>query len=115
MKIQPLTKEDIMKQFSGKAENVGTFSGYTPVRPFRKSSFSNPSGECIEIGVWKKSTASNSSANCVETAGLKQADGNVMIGVRDSKQHGAGPVLKYTRGEWQAFIKGVKASEFDLA
>jgi Domain of unknown function (DUF397) len=32
--------------------------------------------------------------------------------VRDSKNPG-GPVLRFTQGEWRAFITGVMAGEFD--
>ena len=35
------------------------------------------------------------------------------IGVRDSKQRGAGPVLAFTPHEWDVFVAGVKAGEFD--
>jgi hypothetical protein len=35
------------------------------------------------------------------------------VGVRDSKAHGNGPVLAFTRREWDAFITGAKAGEFD--
>ena len=36
------------------------------------------------------------------------------IGVRDTKQHGEGPILVFHPGEWDAFIGGVRAGEFDL-
>jgi len=32
---------------------------------------------------------------------------------RDTKLGEASPVLQYTAAEWQAFIAGVKAGEFD--
>lgn len=59
---------------------------------------------------WKKSPRSNGTggSNCVEVALL---DGGV--GVRDSKDQ-AGPVLKFTRAEWDAFITSAKDGEFDL-
>jgi hypothetical protein len=44
----------------------------------------------------------------VEVAEL--ADGG--IGVRDSKDPN-GPVLRFTRGEFIAFVRGVEAGEFD--
>lgn len=48
------------------------------------------------------------SGDCVEVADLSDAE----IGVRDSK--GApGAVLKFTPEEWDAFIGGVRNSEFD--
>ena len=33
--------------------------------------------------------------------------------VRDTKDHGTGPVLSFTRGEWTAFLKGVRLDEFE--
>jgi len=44
---------------------------------------------------------------CVEVA---SHDGVIVM--RDSKQP-VGPVLRYSSAEWQAFISGVKAGEFD--
>lgn len=58
--------------------------------------------------VWVKSSLSFSNGNCVEVASLP--DG--IIGVRHSR-HPAGPVLRYTRAEWDAFVAGAKAGEFD--
>lgn len=57
---------------------------------------------------WRKSRYSNSSGNCVEVAEL--ADGR--IAVRNSRYPG-GPVLTYTRAEMAAFIEGAKSGEFD--
>jgi hypothetical protein len=45
--------------------------------------------------------------SCVEVASL--GDG---VGVRDSKDQD-GPVLRFTRGEWVAFLAGAKAGQFD--
>jgi hypothetical protein len=58
--------------------------------------------------VWRKSRFSNPSGNCVETAGLP--DG--AIAVRNSRDP-QGPVLIYTRMEFEAFVHGVKNGEFD--
>jgi len=58
---------------------------------------------------WRKSSYSNSSGNCVEVAAADHT-----IGVRDSKQHGHGPVLEFTRGAWKAFIRAAKDGKFDL-
>lgn len=55
---------------------------------------------------WKSSRSSGGAANCVEVAGTGYA-------LRDSKQHGHGPVLTFTRSEWAAFVEGVKLGEFD--
>jgi len=57
---------------------------------------------------WRKSTASNPSGNCVEAAPL--ADGQVAI--RNSREPD-GPALVYTRSEIAAFLAGVKGGEFD--
>jgi hypothetical protein len=57
---------------------------------------------------WQKSTRSNGSGDCVEVAGI--GDG---IEVRDSKDP-HGPVLRFTRAEWAAFIGGTHDGEFDL-
>ncbi|HTJ71618.1 MAG TPA: DUF397 domain-containing protein [Actinospica sp.] len=57
---------------------------------------------------WRKSTFSGNQGNCVEVADLP--DGG--IAVRHSKAP-AGPVIEYTEAEWEAFLKGVRAGEFD--
>lgn len=57
---------------------------------------------------WTKSSLSFSNSNCVEVASLP--DGG--IGVRDSKDT-EGPVLRFTPGEWHAFLGGVRNGEFD--
>lgn len=58
---------------------------------------------------WITSSLSGpNSGQCVEIA---FAPG--WIGVRDTKQHGQGPVLAFTPAEWAAFVAGVRAGEFD--
>ncbi|MEV0842721.1 DUF397 domain-containing protein [Actinocatenispora sera] len=57
---------------------------------------------------WRKSSTSDS-GGCVEVA---YADG--YIGVRDTKDHGTGPVLTFNRHEWTAFLEGVGNREFTL-
>lgn len=46
---------------------------------------------------------------CIEVSMLS-AD---RIGVRDTKDSGAGPILVFTRAEWTAFVAGAKDGEFD--
>lgn len=55
---------------------------------------------------WKKSSASNS-AGCVE---LKRSGPWIMV--RDSKDP-AGPQLKFSELEWNAFAAGVRSGELE--
>ena len=57
---------------------------------------------------WVKSSLSFSNGNCVEVADLPGGG----IGVRDSKDS-EGPFLRFTPGEWDAFLGGVRNGEFD--
>jgi Domain of unknown function (DUF397) len=62
----------------------------------------------LNTAPWRKSSFSAHEGACVETAPL--ADGR--IAVRNSNHPQAGVVL-FTRAEMDAWIKGVKAGEFD--
>lgn len=79
---------------------------------WRKSSFSSgATGNCVEVAFadWRKSSySSGGTGNCVEVASADDA-----VGVRDSKQHGRGPVLEFTPTEWAAFLRAAKDGEFD--
>ena len=57
---------------------------------------------------WRKSSFSTTNG-CVEVAVVGDR-----IAVRDSKDQGQGPVLEFTAVEWDAFLGGVRAGEFDL-
>lgn len=63
-----------------------------------------------ELGAvqWRKSTKSNPSGNCVEFAALPGGD----VAVRNSR-YPEGPALVYTRAEVAALLAGVKNGEFD--
>jgi hypothetical protein len=56
---------------------------------------------------WLKSSASNT-GNCVEVAFVEGGD----VLVRDSKAPDE-RVLSFTPAEWDAFLAGVRAGEFD--
>ena len=63
--------------------------------------------ESVPQSDWYKSSFSNGGA-CVEMRRAKTE-----IQVRDTKDR-LGPVLTFNRQEWQAFLDGVRAGEFDL-
>ncbi|MEU9884396.1 DUF397 domain-containing protein [Sphaerisporangium sp. NPDC051011] len=57
---------------------------------------------------WRKASLSSAEGqNCVEVA-ARPGGGQA---VRDSKNPG-GPILTFTSGGWNAFIRGVKDGEF---
>lgn len=64
----------------------------------------------LRNGEWRKSSFSNGSGgnNCVEVMPMTYG-----IYVRHSA-HPEGRPIDFTRGEWEAFVQGVKAGEFDL-
>jgi hypothetical protein len=65
-------------------------------------------GEPGQGSGWIKSSLSFALSNCVEVASLPGG----LVGVRDSKDRD-GAVLRFTPGEWNAFLGGVRNGEFD--
>lgn len=61
-----------------------------------------------QSAIWRKSRYSNPSGNCVELAELPGDE----IAVRNSR-YPSGPALIYARAEMAAFIHGAKNGEFD--
>ena len=57
---------------------------------------------------WRKSTISGD-GGCVEVAYAGS-----MIGLRDSKDGGSGPILVFSEREWSAFLAGARSGEFEL-
>jgi Domain of unknown function (DUF397) len=58
---------------------------------------------------WRKSTVSGD-GGCLQVA---HAAG--VIGLRDSKDGGSGPIFVFTEREWSAFLAGARYGEFDLS
>jgi hypothetical protein len=58
---------------------------------------------------WRKSSYSNNGGACVEVAA---APG--VVGVRDSKLGEDSPILAVTPADWSTFVNAVKAGHFDL-
>jgi hypothetical protein len=109
---------------------------------FKKSTFSNPNGSCVEVEIgfkksshcsggdcvevgmgFKKSRTSYGHGDCVEVGAESDGSGEVVVRVRDSKQtdldgNPNGPVLEFNEKEWEAFLKGMDAGrncEFRIA
>jgi hypothetical protein len=74
---------------------------------WRKSSYSgNGGGNCVEVGTWRKSSHSgNGGGECVEAG---SAPGQVLI--RDTKDHGQGPVLRVSAETWRTFTTAIRAT-----
>lgn len=61
----------------------------------------------LSSAAWRKSTYSNANG-CVEVAFVDTG-----VAVRDSKNP-TGPVLMFHRHEWEAFVGGARAGQFEL-
>ena len=76
---------------------------------WRKSSYSGNGGSgCVEVGAvpWRKPTYSeNGGSGCVEAAHIPGA-----ILVRDTQQHGHGPVLRLPPQAWHRFTTTLRAA-----
>jgi hypothetical protein len=59
---------------------------------------------------WVRSSFSFANGNCVEVAELSGGS----VGIRDSRDPG-GPVLRFTRAEWAAFLRTGPARPRGLA
>jgi Domain of unknown function (DUF397) len=58
---------------------------------------------------WRKSKLSNLNGCCVEIGRIPPDH----VGIRDTKDDGAGPILVFTIPEWRAFMTAAKSGEFD--
>ncbi|XRQ02699.1 DUF397 domain-containing protein [Actinomadura welshii] len=59
-----------------------------------------------EFHGWRKSGHSNPDGGCVEAG--RATDGT--IGVRDTKLHGNGPTLEFTKDEWRILLHKIRAT-----
>jgi hypothetical protein len=57
---------------------------------------------------WRKSSFSASSGNCVEVAGMTG-----LVAVRDTKQHGRGPILEFAPAAWREFLADIRSGKLD--
>jgi hypothetical protein len=69
---------------------------------WRKSSYSDTNGTCVEIATWRKSTRSDTNGSCVEVGDAARA-----VLVRDT-QNRDGAVLAVPAQAWERFIATVK-------
>ncbi len=60
---------------------------------WRKSSYSGDGNSCVEVGV---------------TWGSSRAAAAPVIGVRDTKRNGRGPVLAFSASAWQEFLGRIR-------
>ena len=72
---------------------------------------------------WRKSSRSDANGGCVEVAAGRRSDSNSrrgersaaepVVGVRDTKQNGRGPLLEFSDAAWSAFLMQVKSERLD--
>ncbi|HEY7226415.1 MAG TPA: DUF397 domain-containing protein [Micromonosporaceae bacterium] len=68
-----------------------------------------PANDLPVAGGWVKSSFSNPTGNCVELAELADGAGFALRNSRDPE----GPAMIYTRAEIDAFLRGAAAGDFD--
>lgn len=57
---------------------------------------------------WHKASYSTEQENCVEQG---VAAGGAVVGVRDTKDKGQGPVLAFAPDEWASFLSELRSSD----
>jgi hypothetical protein len=76
---------------------------------WRTSSYSSNGGSsCVEVGAipWRTSSyTGNGGSTCVEAGHVRGA-----VLVRDTTQHGGGPVLRVTPADWSRLVSVIRAT-----
>ena len=62
----------------------------------------------MRVTEWVKASASGSAGQCVEMRRFGD-----MIEVRDTKDNGTGPILRFTQAEFAAWLDSARKGEFD--
>jgi hypothetical protein len=75
---------------------------------WRKSSYSDGTGNCVEVASasWRKSSYSSGTGNCAEVASADR-----FVAVRDTKQGRRGPLLKFAEDTWRRFLTETKSGK----
>ena len=71
--------------------------------PWRKSTYSNNGGNCVEVATWRKASYSGNGGECVE-AGVAEAG---WVLVRDTTDRG-GSTLTFPATAWHTFAADLK-------
>jgi len=82
------------------------FRGHTAGGPDGGGREELPGTTALMRSAWRKSSYSAYNGNCLEVAEIRP---NV-IGVRDTKDAGHGPVLVFEAADWRSFLDSVKTS-----
>ena len=63
-----------------------------------------------KVAAWRKSSYSGDGNSCVEVAVTRPGSPGAvpLIGVRDTKRNGRGPVLAFSAGAWQEFLSRIR-------
>jgi hypothetical protein len=91
--------------------NGNTFADVDLLRMLEATTHGRGGGSSMRAGEpdrWHKSSLCDT-GSCVEAAQVGDS-----VAVRDAKDPN-GPILRFSRDEWDAFIAGVRRGEFDLS
>jgi|GEM_PF-362845 len=81
-------------------DSTGGKTAVREVGRWRTSSYTGNGQNCVEVAPWRTSSYTGAGSNCVEVA---PAPSGVLL--RDTKDHGTGPVVTFTAAQWAAFLR----------